>query len=44
MLDLLKNMLCAAYEIGGVVGVGIIALVFLTLLMYFISGNESRTI
>lgn len=44
MSDMIKKILCVAYEIGGLAGVGITALVFLTLLMYFISGNESRTI
>lgn len=44
MLDMLKKILCVAYEIGGLAGVGIIVLVILSLLMYFISGRESRTI
>ncbi len=44
MSDMLKKILCVAYEIGGLAGVGIIALLVLTLLMYFISGSESRTI
>lgn len=44
MLDILKKIVCVAYDIGGFAGVGITALVLLLLLMYFISGREGRIV